>query len=704
MAQIVLAEIEAYDPGISGTRILRYGTQGFVTSGRNLLPFSEDYGNADWTKTNVTLTSGRPSPVGDAGAYTVTDSDAANFGVLQRAGTTTVAGTTYCVSWFVKKDSIGRATRFPLLRLSFGSGGVAGRAEMSFDTATGESSPTSINGTGTTTLVASGVTDEGDWWRAWIAASNTVGTTANATLFPALGASASWVTSVSATGSIDAWGAQFEPGSSPTPYVQTIGTAATDFLFYEGRIEQPANVRREVFAGGRTFGRTQIGYGDLVLVNNDGGLDGLLGYSFSGRRITIRYGVVMPWNRGRPTWVTVLQGAMEQVELSWQRVTVRVRDKQLDIAQPLQQTRYAGTGGMEGGAEIDGRPKPLIFGKVFNIAPPMVDQARNIFQIHSGGQVVSVDGVFDRGVPLTAGAAYSSLADIQANAPSAGQYRVWNDATAGCFVRVGVSSTGPTGTVTVDATQGSSRTVGDLFTAVLTKAGVPAASISSADVAALNSAASYEAGVYAAHNTDATAITLLDELVASVGAWYGADASGTFRIGRIEVPTGDAVGEISATEIIAIERVASRDPGVGVPAWKVKVGYQRVQFVQTDLAATVSNDRRAFVSSEYRRATAEDATVKTANLLSPEISFSTLLASKADASAEASRLLMIYKTRRDIYQLTVRVDAALASALDIGKIVTLRVNRFGMSSGKKFLIIGLRTNLRGYQFDLTLWG
>jgi hypothetical protein len=34
----------------------------------------------------------------------------------------------------------------------------------------------------------------------------------------------------------------------------------------------------------------------------------------------------------------------------------------------------------------------------------------------------------------------------------------------------------------------------------------------------------------------------------------------------------------------------------------------------------------------------------------------------------------------------------------------MQINRFGMNTGKQFLIIGVRTNMRGYQFDLTLWG
>lgn len=483
--------------------------------------------------------------------------------------------------------------------------------------------------------------------------------------------------------------------------------------FYEGRIQQPANISRTCFSDAKTTGRTQIGYGDMVLVNNDGALDGLLAYSFAGRAITIKLGVVAPNSNRAPTWVTVIKGTMEQAELSWQKVTIRVRDRQQDVAKPLQQVRYAGSNvllggvlnGLEGVAnDLKGKPKPQVFGRVFNVAPPQVNTDRRIYQVHAGSALSALLAAYDRGAPLSVGAVYTSQADMEANAPTAGQYRVWNDATAGCFVRLGGA---PTGTVTVDAVQGAAvanRTVAQLYSQILQAAGISSSDINSADITALDAAAPYEAGVYAPYDQDITPLELLDTLCASVGAWYGCDASGSFRIGQIAVPTGAAVGTITATDILKIERVSSRDPGVGIPAWKMKIGYQRIYSVQNDLTAAVADARKAYLAEEYRRVESSDASVKTANLTSPELEFLTVLTSASDAAAEADRRLAIYKVRRDMYQLTIRVDAALAAALDIGKVVSLQINRFGMGAGKNFLIIGIRTNMRGYQFDLTLWG
>lgn len=473
--------------------------------------------------------------------------------------------------------------------------------------------------------------------------------------------------------------------------------------FYEGRIKQPGNFQRNTFTNQRTFGQTQISFGEVVLSNYDGALDGLVDYAFAGRPITIKFGNIADDGTPPTTWTTVIRGSLEQAELSWQEVTFRIRDRQLDVAKPIQQTRFAGTGNMEGGANLTGKPKPLVFGSVLNIAPPLVDTTRLIYQVHSGSTVNAVSMVYDRGARLTAGAAYTSLSDIQTNAPAAGTFRVWND-TTGCYFRLAAN---PSGVVTADVVRGAAvanRTVGQLFSQILQAAGISASDISTADITALDAVAAYDTGVYANHDNDVTALQLLDDLCASVGAWYGTDALGTFRIGQIALPTGTSVGTLTTTEILKIERVASRDTGAGIPAWKVKVAYQYLYEVLDDLTNTATVTDKAYFSEEYRRVEASDATVKTAYILSPEIEFKTQLVSSTDATAEASRRLTIYKTRRDMYQVTVRVDSTLAGLLDLGKIVTLQINRFGMSAGKKFLIIGIRANVRLFHYELTLWG
>jgi hypothetical protein len=399
---------------------------------------------------------------------------------------------------------------------------------------------------------------------------------------------------------------------------------------------------------------------------------------------------------------------MEQAEFSWQAMTIRVRDRQQDIAKPLQQTRYAGNNSLPNGLEgvatdIKGRPKPLVFGRVFNAPITLVNSSRLIYQAHDGSALQSVDGVYDRGNPLTAGAAYVSQADMETNAPPGNQYRVWNSA-AGTYIRLGSN---PAGQVTADLTQGATaadRTAGQLWRAILLKAGVAPANISSADVTALDALTNYQVGVFCATDADMSVLEACDIVMGSVGAWFVSDTFGVFRCGRLDVPTGTSVGTLTKTEIISIERITPQDPGAGVPAWKIKLGYERIWVTQEDLTNSVTAARKGYLANKYRRVEVSDADTLIANATSPEIEFLTTIASSTDAATEAARRLTIYKTRRDMLQVRVRVDPALAAVLDIGKIVTVQVNRYGLTAGKKFVILGLRTDMRGRTFDLTLWG
>ena len=474
--------------------------------------------------------------------------------------------------------------------------------------------------------------------------------------------------------------------------------------YYAARISQPANIQRSCFSAGTTTGASTVGYGNMELVNNDGALDYLLNYSFSGRSIEIRIGTVLP-NNPVPVWTTVIKGVMQQAEFSWGNVSIVIRDRQQDIAKPLQTLTYAGNNALPAGIEgvatdLKGKRKPLLYGQCRGVNPPCVNTSKLIYQISSNA-LQAVNAVYDRGVVLTQGATYSSQADMEANDPLAGRYRVWLG--GGCF-RLGST---PAGTVTADATQGASssdRTCAQIIRNILLQAGVPSGDISSADVSALDAQCNYAMGVYAAHGQDTNGTTLLDEVANSIGAWWGVDRLGIFRMGRVVLPTATSVGTITGLEILSIDRTNTSDPGAGVPAWSVSVGYSRIYAPSTDLAGSVSAAEKARMAEEYRRSIVTNPATKTINSYSPELVFDTQIVNEADATAEANRRLTLYGSRRDMLQLRVRLDANLSALIDLGQVITVQLPRYGLTAGKKFLITGIRTDMQNNIFDLTVWG
>ena len=477
--------------------------------------------------------------------------------------------------------------------------------------------------------------------------------------------------------------------------------------YYEGRVKQPGNIQRTVFDKGATFGASKVGYGEVVLVNNDGALDSFLGYGFAGFGITIQRGTMAP-NQSAPTWTTVLQGTMDSVDFSWSEVSIKVRDRQQELTKPLQATRYGGTNvlpaGLDGVAtDIKGNGRPIVYGRVYNITPPQVNTDRRIYEL-SDGVIASVDAVYDRGTALTAGAAYSSQADMETNAPGAGQYRAWLNA-AGSYIRLGSA---PAGAVTVDATQGAAvanRTAAQLMQQVLLKGGISSGDITAADVTALDAACAYECGYWVSATGATTGVAVLDALANSAGAWWGVDRLGKFRMGQLVAPSALlSIGTITALDIIKIDRVRSADPGGGVPAWQVTLNYGRMFTVQSDLGSAVPSALKSDRAEQWRTVLANDASIKTQWPKAQELTFDTHLLSATDAQAEAARRLALYKVRRDTLQARCKLSDALAAAIDLGKTITVQVDRFGMSAGKPYLVTGIRTDLRNNTFDLTLWG
>lgn len=345
-----------------------------------------------------------------------------------------------------------------------------------------------------------------------------------------------------------------------------------DGQYYEPRIKHPGRLKRALFSEGRTGGPSQTGYGEVVLVNTDGGLDHLISYGFSGRTLMIKRALAI--GAALTAVVTLAACSMEQPTCTWDEIGIRIRDRQQEFSVPLQPNKYGGgnnlPNGLDGTADIAGQPKPLLFGRVKNVTPVCVNTARLIYQVHDGA-LSAVDGVYDRGVALIAGAVYASQADMEANAPQPGQYRAWLE---GGYVRLGAS---PAGLVTVDAVEGTSaadRSAARLAERMAVQAPTIAAEdLHAADIAALHTANPAELGYYA--SAEMTVGEALDAVLGSVGGWYGFDATGALRCGRLEPPSAVPIMELVEADILSISRVPTRDEGRGVPAWRVELGYQR---------------------------------------------------------------------------------------------------------------------------------
>lgn len=193
---------------------------------------------------------------------------------------------------------------------------------------------------------------------------------------------------------------------------------------YAVRVSQSVEVTREMFdgqtSGLRADPRSRVGFGRIELVNTDGGLDALFGDgTVSFRERQVRLLLVEP-GAAYSSATLLFVGAIAQVALSKDTVTVfiKARDYELDSAH-LTQT-FAGNNslpnGLEGASDMQGKVKPIVYGKVFKVAPPQVNTSRLIYFL-SLGALQSIDAVYEGGETKTAGIA-RTLAEMQAGSTS----------------------------------------------------------------------------------------------------------------------------------------------------------------------------------------------------------------------------------------------------------------------------------------------
>lgn len=473
----------------------------------------------------------------------------------------------------------------------------------------------------------------------------------------------------------------------------TLPTDTPANTYWEGRVKTPGLLRQSMFSSGRTSGESEVGYGVIELVNNDGALDHLIDYAFDGWPLKIY--TLEDDNASFSSAVVRFSGTMEQAEFDDTLMVLRVRDLMQSLDKPIQTVTYAGTNvgasGLEGSSDsLKGKVKPLAFGTVFNVAPAQANTTALIYQVNDGP--ISTCNVFDRGIALTKGADYTSLDDLKDNIPAAGHYRVLP--THGYF-RLGST---PSGMVTADVVQSAAGTsTADTIQAIMAMTGVGA--LHAPDVAALNGINPAPVGIYI--NSETTVLQAISDLTNSIGAYCMFDNESRLRLGRLELPSGTPDHTLDDWEILDISRTVSSDTERGIPAYKVTVKYGRNYVVQTmtDIAAAaqVQSERRGI---DYRNASNQDDSVKLQYPLSEELVRETLLVNEADAQAEASRLLNIYKTRRDFFEVTCRTD----KQIEIGQTVHVTYPRFLLNNGKLLRVLAVEPDYTLNRNILTLWG
>jgi hypothetical protein len=312
--------------------------------------------------------------------------------------------------------------------------------------------------------------------------------------------------------------------------------------------------------------------GPIRIANPDGALDAWLADGWDGRAVTILLGDpawsradFRVWHTGVIAGIAAAGAALLEIE---------VRDLMERLNRPVQ------THLLKDGPNV-GQPAPLVYGMVRNIAPPVVDQANLIYQVHDGAGPVAAPQVRDRGWPATV---------------------TWDQATSTFTL-----AAAPDGLITCDPYPSDDRTPGAITPLLATRENILSLSdIDTAALTAMDAAIAADLNIYQAWS----GIAILDrrnliDVLRELWDSWGCSLSWT-RAGKLTVWRWVDPETLTASMSFGVDDIAENSlvpVGQTAPLASVRLGSSRNYTVQdqSSLAGAVPLEDKQYYSGEWKQ-------------------------------------------------------------------------------------------------------
>jgi len=470
------------------------------------------------------------------------------------------------------------------------------------------------------------------------------------------------------------------------------------------------------------------GIGNIEILNAEGDFDSYLDYAWEGHTVSVFIGAP---NWARSAFIEIFSGkatALTAPTLSTlslnmvdkqEELNVKTQEALLDQSYVDTKLLAANTAG-DFTANVTGSPSsyphawnhltgvipegsinkhiPICLGKCFNIEPVLIDYYNHVYQIHED-DIASVSEVRANGVVLDVSQYEVSV--------STGLLRLL-DHDAGAQITcdvIGTTTRGGGYDSGLIVTSYSAAQLIEWF--VLEKTTLTASDI---DNDYFNNSTGFtntsELGIYI--NEEDNVLNTINSIISSVGGYARFNRSNNkLQIIVFLDPSGEtSVLSIGEDEII--ERGISLQE-IELPFKAINIGYKRNWTVQDSgaIAGSVfsSNiDNINFIdqiTTEYSNLyTVTAVTTAKYPLAKEKEQIPTLIYAKVDAQTELDRRSTLRSVKRFIYQIS---TIATPFSISIGDVVTITHSRYGLDSGVKCLVVGMREHPLNNRIILEVW-
>lgn len=470
---------------------------------------------------------------------------------------------------------------------------------------------------------------------------------------------------------------------------------------YEARLLGDIEIAQSVIDAVSVGGLVSLTASEIELWNGDDVFNALAAEGRAdGRPIRIKTVAVLDraasdWGSPLSSASTIWTGRANRLDPQGLRARIALSDLTDRFATPLQTTLYTGAGGLNGPAELKGRPKPVSLGYRFNVTPVYLGLAdlglgslptyQTNWRAIAGHDAVRIRGVVQTQTGL---------------APGIGQ---WVDFPAlGCFQLGSAPDGAVTCDVRGDAPGGAyAKSLPDIVRVMLQALGP---GLTDADLDAwtwfqIQTQMLAEVG-WGVGADVVSADAALADVLASGSAWVSGSRSGQLRIARLASPQD--VPDFALSEADILTCTPQPVPSQLQPAPQVvEVRASRNWTPLDDIAGSVVDPERAGLISEGAIERAVSSVIAARSTRARTLTVPGLYRTAADAQARATELQLWLE--RGLKVFTVETDRYL-NQVELGMTGRVTYPFYGLNAGWSGVVVGYREKIGARRVEITMIG